>query len=171
MGDATNGRSPLHNQFEWNDAVAAHQHRLKQARDLMNHLGIEVIYLDGTKEVVHAFKHVEVIYLSEEDDDEERQGVYVPVEVLEDEEGLRQQVIADLRRRIIYWKNEARIFDREFGAIINAIRKYEQGKKTKPKGKKKAAKKKAPKKRKAAKKKKPPKKRPSKKKPPKKRKK
>lgn len=39
---AKDKRSPLHSVFEWNNAKAAHQHRLEQARHLI--ASIEVIY-------------------------------------------------------------------------------------------------------------------------------
>lgn len=43
---ARNARSPIHGRFEWDDAKAAHQHRLKQARQILR---VAVIHVKGHK--------------------------------------------------------------------------------------------------------------------------
>lgn len=40
--DAESPSSPLHDQFEWDNAAAAHQHRLQQARELLGRFKVEV---------------------------------------------------------------------------------------------------------------------------------
>jgi hypothetical protein len=47
--------SPVHEQFEWDDSVAAHQHRLNQARTMINSLQVEVITTDRKPSNVMAF--------------------------------------------------------------------------------------------------------------------
>lgn len=49
-------RSPIHGAFEWDDTAAAHQHRLKQARDLVTHL-VPVVEKDAPRPPVQ-FVHV-----------------------------------------------------------------------------------------------------------------
>lgn len=43
INDARDDASPLHSYFEWNDAQAAHEHRLSQARRLIRSVKIEVV--------------------------------------------------------------------------------------------------------------------------------
>lgn len=46
VSDAENTLSPFHNYFEWNDKKASEQHRLQQARNLVNHI-VEVVIIEG----------------------------------------------------------------------------------------------------------------------------
>lgn len=73
MRDAEDPTSPLHDSFEWDDEVAAYQHRLDQARALIRSVRI-VVTTDTT--VVKS-----VAYIRDPDMDEQEQG-YVSVEVL-----------------------------------------------------------------------------------------
>ncbi|MGE0290278.1 MAG: hypothetical protein AB7P16_28685 [Bradyrhizobium sp.] len=61
VDDARNPNSPLHSYFEWNDGIAAAQHRLKQARGLIR--AVVAIYRDEAVEKkpvvrVKAFTHI-----------------------------------------------------------------------------------------------------------------
>lgn len=47
--------SPLHNAFTWNDAVAAHNHRMDEARDLIRCV---LVRKTPDSEAIHAFIHV-----------------------------------------------------------------------------------------------------------------
>jgi hypothetical protein len=42
LADAQNAKSPLHDQFEWDDTVAARQYRLQQARELIRSVKVEI---------------------------------------------------------------------------------------------------------------------------------
>jgi hypothetical protein len=55
VDDARSKRSPLHECFEWDDSIAAEQHRLSQARHVMSH--IRVVQADST-EPRHLFVNV-----------------------------------------------------------------------------------------------------------------
>jgi len=55
LNEAKKKRSPLHNAFEWDDSVAAHQHRLYQARHLIR--SMEIIIEDRPEP---AFVHIKV---------------------------------------------------------------------------------------------------------------
>lgn len=46
--DARNPSSPLHEEFEWDDTVAAHQHRLSQARTVIRTIHITDHYRTAT---------------------------------------------------------------------------------------------------------------------------
>lgn len=52
---AKNPRSPVHKLFEWNDRAAAHEHRLVQARVMVNSLQVEIITPKGQPGNVIAF--------------------------------------------------------------------------------------------------------------------
>lgn len=56
--DARRRQSPLHGAFEWDDAAAAHQHRLETARSLIRSVSITFQGdVDTTPKVVRAFLH------------------------------------------------------------------------------------------------------------------
>jgi hypothetical protein len=55
--------SPLHDRFEWDDGVAAHQHRLNQARRLIR-VWVTVVP-QASKEPVHAFVSISSLRGSE----------------------------------------------------------------------------------------------------------
>ena len=40
VGEARSPQHPLHHEFEWDDAIAAHEHRLEQARELIRSVRI-----------------------------------------------------------------------------------------------------------------------------------
>lgn len=42
LKDAKSPKSPLHPEFEWDDSVAGHQHRVAQARDLIARVRVEI---------------------------------------------------------------------------------------------------------------------------------
>ena len=50
--------SVLHNDFEWNDDVAAHQYRLQQARCMIGNLTVTVEQDDSAAEPVRAYFHI-----------------------------------------------------------------------------------------------------------------
>ncbi len=52
---AKSPKSPVHKLFEWNDRQAAHEHRLVQARVMVNSLQVEIITPNGKPGRVLAF--------------------------------------------------------------------------------------------------------------------
>ncbi len=104
---ATAADSPLHNAFEWDDAVAAHQHRLTQARRLI--VSIRIINAPSQAKTP--------AWVSVRTPKEGRQ--YLPTaEALSDEQ-LRARVLAEiqqfvesLERRYAYFSEAADIIDR-----------------------------------------------------------
>lgn len=71
---ARNRRSPVHDLFEWNDRTAAHEHRLVQARVMVNSLQVEIITPKGRPGQVIAFirgsklgRHVPTLEASREE--------------------------------------------------------------------------------------------------------
>lgn len=49
--EARKKRSPLHDEFDWNDASAAHSHRIEQARDLIQRFVVVLNVQDTTTQI------------------------------------------------------------------------------------------------------------------------
>lgn len=81
--------SPLHHQFFWDDAIAGHQHRLQQARALLNRYEISYTRPDGSTTKVREFLSVPV-------GNGERR--YIPIHRVVASEALLASVIADFDR-------------------------------------------------------------------------
>jgi len=71
---AKSQRSPVHKLFQWNDREAAHEHRLLQARVMVNSLQVEIITPKGQPGQVIAFirgsklgRHVATLEASREE--------------------------------------------------------------------------------------------------------
>lgn len=60
LEDARSKKSPLHDQFEWNDGEAAHKYRLDQARTLIRSVRVEVTTESRTVSVVRYLRNPEV---------------------------------------------------------------------------------------------------------------
>lgn len=103
---AQDPESPLHKYFDWNDATAAHQHRLAQARKLVRNFTIRVID-EGPK-------YVDVVI--REGTPEARRG-YVPLARAVVDENLYDQIAADARKAIRAWRNRLSAFDAARGAV------------------------------------------------------
>jgi hypothetical protein len=71
---AKSPRSPVHKLFQWDDKAAAHEHRLMQARVMVNSLQVEIISPKGKPSQVIAFirssdrgRHVPTMEATKED--------------------------------------------------------------------------------------------------------
>ena len=60
LEDARSKKSPLHDQFEWNDGEAAHRFRLDQARTLIRSVRVEVVTEQKTISVVRYLRNPEM---------------------------------------------------------------------------------------------------------------
>jgi hypothetical protein len=58
VDEARNKTHPLHDHFEWDDAVAAELHRLEQARSLIRKVKIKYLDADEQRQEVRAFVSV-----------------------------------------------------------------------------------------------------------------
>lgn len=85
--------SPLHNAFEWDDSVAAHEHRLWQARTLVN--SVRVVTERG-EEILEQRVFVNVITGTS------RGYMYIP-QVMSNE-ALREQVLKKAENDLLAWK-------------------------------------------------------------------
>lgn len=80
--------SPLHGAFDWDDASAAHEHRIETARKLIRSVKVEVKH--------HQYTYAGPAYLRQPND---RSGSYVSVSRLRtDTDAARETVVLEFRR-------------------------------------------------------------------------
>ena len=113
--------NPLHHHFEWDDEAAAHQHRLKQARNLIQSIEIRPVVEEGADENgnVRAFVSIRQEVINNEGARVDR-NVYVPTERAMKDEDTRALVL----ERIVFEMDAfRRKYDNytEFAAVFAAI--------------------------------------------------
>lgn len=111
--EAANPKHPLHDYFEWDDSRAAHQHRVWQARHLLN--VIVVIKDEDTEEnplTVKAFVNIK------SDSDQYYVGI---VQAMSDE-ATREQVIAQAMKELATFRSKYASI-KEFAALFQAMAK------------------------------------------------
>jgi hypothetical protein len=100
---ATPPEHPLHERFEWNDKVAAHEHRKNQAAEMIR--SVKVTYgepqANGEKKSVRAFVAVR---------GDGPSSRYEPVEKAMTDDFTRQLLLAECKR-------EWRAFERKYGDL------------------------------------------------------
>lgn len=113
---ARSPKSPLHQQFTWDDNKAAHEYRLWQARTLLR---VTVEYLPTVKQNVRVF-------VSLTPDREETSGGYRPlVEVLSDADQ-RKQLLADALAELQYFQKKYAML-KELAGVWREVRKLAKG--------------------------------------------
>lgn len=115
--DAKDKDAPYHLYFDWNNAVAAHKHRINQARKLIGAIVVKRINQEGEEEKVRAFHHVKI---TNKDGSEER--AYVRHEIVFQQPPLRDQVISDALHQAEAWRRRWRSCV-EMAEICEAIEK------------------------------------------------
>lgn len=91
---ARNEASPIHDHFEWDDAVAAESFRQDQARELVRCLTIDISRSNVEPKTVRAFVNVEI---------GEQRGYVASVTAMSSEE-LRKQVLARAFAELEAWR-------------------------------------------------------------------
>ena len=112
---AKNRKSPLHSLFEWNDTVAAEQHRLWQARVLVNEVKVVVDDVEYS-----AFENVNVFSDDDGLDGSERE--YKELSEIMSSKDLRRQVLQSALQTLNYWKQKYAEYN-EFEPVVEAIDK------------------------------------------------
>lgn len=107
--DARQLNSPTHEFFEWDDEVAAHAHRLYQARELIAGLVVEIEEAPDT-EPLRAFVSIKM--------DEGRE--YTSLQAAMSDRELREQVVEEALRELELWKRKYNGFH-ELAQIFEAI--------------------------------------------------
>lgn len=113
VDDARNRLSPLHDLFEWDDSIAAHEHRLAHARKLIRSIEV-VIKRDGKEFQTRAFHNVIIRRNSH------TERAYAAVERVMSEPELRQQVIDKALRELESWQRRYREY-KELGMVFTVI--------------------------------------------------
>ncbi len=93
--DAADSRSPLHPNFEWDDAKAAQQHRLFQARYLIGSI-VEVNV--HTQKQTRSF--VNVTTVSDDEGNLLRERSYATIETAMSDPRLRQRVLGTVKKQL-----------------------------------------------------------------------
>lgn len=91
-------RSPTHWTLEWNDAKAAHQHRINQARQVLR--SIVVVTNDEQRVQPRAYHSVALIT------NEGAHRAYMPQHVVWAREELAEQVVAEALTMLRSWKSK-----------------------------------------------------------------
>jgi hypothetical protein len=91
VAEATPENSPLHQHFEWDDAIGGHQWRLQQARHLLRHIELPVTTSSGQRMMVPI-----AISIAESVGDERR--YYLTQEVLDDKAMALRAALSALHR-------------------------------------------------------------------------
>ena len=110
VGDAKLPASPLHDHFEWDDRAAAEEHRLVQARKLLN----SVVILRDNGENAHpirAFVHIS---------DEDAGSVYVSIDIAMGDAVMRRQVLERAWNELEQWRQRYHEYE-ELAKIFTAI--------------------------------------------------
>lgn len=90
IAEAADSNSPLHPLFEWDDAAAAREHRLDQARTIIREV---IVTVKTTSRLVQVERYVP-------DPDRGRDQGYVGLDSVKDEDTQRRIVIAEATRAL-----------------------------------------------------------------------
>ena len=129
---ASNPAHPLHEFFTWNDAEAASQHRIEEARDLVASLIVVIRHGEQEPSFVRAFPSVRVIVEPASQKVERR---YVSITTVQKTPALAQQVIDQALAEAEAWRVRYKDLDRALGPVFRAIDKVAAKAGKKKKGK------------------------------------
>lgn len=103
---ATPKRSPIHDDFEWDDAVAAHQHRLRTAGTYLRHIKVVYVREGGDSGPTRAFHHVVV-----DRQDDAVSTAYVAARVVWETPDYAAQVVEQARLELEAWTSRYREYE------------------------------------------------------------
>lgn len=112
LGESQNKKSLFHGYFTWDDSIAAHEHRLHQARNLIS--SIQVIE-DENSQPVQAFINITV-----SDSGGEVERVYLPANEVSSNTQLREQHLNHLKTRLKNMRIEYSAFS-ELAKVWSAV--------------------------------------------------
>ena len=95
-------RNPLHEEFEWDNAVAAHEHRLNQARSMLR--SIKVI----REEMPDRPQRVYEVVRRPSSDKSKPQKVYQSVEDIMSDPDKRAELLSRALRELVAWQKRYR---------------------------------------------------------------
>lgn len=118
VNKAKSERSVIHDYFEWDDSIAGEKYRIHQARNLMNHIEVEII--DNGDEEVKTIKMFHNIQIVEESKD---RG-YLSLSSIVNSIDYREQVIDRALTELIGWKKRHQQYS-ELEPVFAAIEEVE----------------------------------------------
>lgn len=80
VAEARDASNPLHDRFEWDDTIAAHQHRLATAAQIIRSVTIKVETVED--KVIRTRAWVSVTELDGSEKDDATVGSYIPVDIV-----------------------------------------------------------------------------------------
>lgn len=101
--------------FDWDNKSAANKHRLSQAQHVLTHI---MIIPGHDEKPVRAYYNVQVITAPDR-----KERAYVPLEIVQNTDYLREQVIEQAISEINAWKERYETYKRIFGPVFQAINK------------------------------------------------
>ncbi|HKS28943.1 MAG TPA: hypothetical protein VJS44_14045, partial [Pyrinomonadaceae bacterium] len=119
--------SPLHRYFEWDDAIAANEHRLGQARYMLRSVEVKIEIVRDSRPCqvwTRGFQNVLPT-------PEATKKSYVPITVVQQEPFQLSQVIENAERELLGWSQRVQAykslteFRERFGEVIDAIDRLE----------------------------------------------
>lgn len=116
--ESTPEEAVLHPVFEWNDATAAHEYRLHQARGIVN--TVTVVHENAEGKAVNVPGFISVTMVEEDEESKHSNRQYLPVEEIVVNQEFREQVLKNLRSRLKNLRIEYQNFS-ELGKVWEAI--------------------------------------------------
>lgn len=98
-------RSPIHNDFEWDDAAAAESWRIEQAKYMIR--SIQVVFKNGAESPPTKAYHSVVVT----SDHGEQRRAYVPARVVWATPDLADQVLAQAKAKLQSWADQYRSYE------------------------------------------------------------
>ena len=95
LDSARRESSPLHSMFEWNDTIAAHEHRLSQARGILRYI---VVTVDDSTDAIP----VRMFFNMKQGAGE--QNLYIPTVRVMSDADLRKQLVATALSEADSWR-------------------------------------------------------------------
>lgn len=114
---AKNPKSPLHPCFEWDDEEAAHQYRLHQARNLVNHVRVRFVDEEGDE-----IEPPRRVFVRDIDDEGSHYREIVDVQEAETVDRIMAKAISDLADWVDRYQDLADQLPGVFSEVYKAIR-------------------------------------------------
>ncbi len=121
LTEAKKKSSPLHDYFEWDNTRAANKYRLHQARALVNHIEITIVYDDGKEGTVRRFHNISVV------EQGEKRQCYVNIKTVADNEDYIEQIVERAFREANAWRERYKHYEK-LTPICRAIETFKRKK-------------------------------------------